>query len=54
MIINSYLPKKHAALLCLSLKMFPQIWERSWGIITSKKNNNTRKKLLHLLKIKTR
>ena len=52
MIINSYLPKKHAALLCLSLKMFPQIWERSWGIITSKKNNNTRKKLLHLLKYK--
>ena len=52
MIINSYLPKKFMVLLCLSLKMFPQIWQTSEGIITSKKNKNIRKKLLNLLKYK--
>ena len=52
MIIKTYLPKKYMVLLCLSLKMFPQIWQTSEGIITSKKNKNIRKKLLHLLKHK--
>ena len=32
--------------------MFPQIWPKSWGIIKSKENKTTRKKLLNLLKYK--
>ncbi|MDC3116719.1 LIC12162 family protein [Alphaproteobacteria bacterium] len=53
MIIDSYLPKLFSFYLCISLRIFPQLWNKSNKEIKSTENKNMREKLNDLISSKT-